>query len=50
MFDKSDTPEPGHYDSKSDFTTKKGFTIYSKIALPTFSSAKTPGPAHYKST
>lgn len=50
IFDKSDTPEPGHYESKSEFQTKKGFTIYSKLALPTFSNAKNPGPNHYKST
>ena len=50
IFNKSETPEPGHYSNKSDFGTKKGFTIYSKLALPTFSNSKNPGPSQYNST
>lgn len=50
IFNKSETPEPGHYEAKQEFGHKKGFTIYSKLALPTYSNKKNPGPAHYSST
>ena len=50
IFSKSETPEPGHYNNKSEFGNKKGFTIYSKLALPTFSNSKNPGPSQYNST
>jgi len=49
IFPKSETPEPGHYESKTEFGSKRGFTIYSKLALPVYSNSKNPGPASYKS-
>lgn len=50
IFDKSETPEPGKYNTRTEFGNKRGFTIYSKLALPTFSNARNPGPANYNST
>ena len=45
---KSDTPAPGRYNTKSSLS-KQGFTIYSKVSLPSLSNSKNPGPAHYNS-
>ena len=50
IFDKSITPEPGHYSVLNTFGSQKGFTLYSKLDLPKFSNTKNPGPGHYQSS
>lgn len=49
IFQKSDTPEPGHYHLTSSVSQSKGFSIYSKLPPQELSYQKNPGPGHYKS-
>ena len=49
IFQKSETPEPGHYQLTTSLSQSRGFSIYAKLPLPEFSYVKNPGPGHYKS-
>ena len=51
LFNTENTPAPGRYNvNTSPFKTTNGFTMYSKVKLPSLSNKNNPSPAHYHST